>query len=129
MRTTPLVVVGLAVVLLSGAEAASAFISANTIDERATYKERGRLVRVTGPITCTRGERVAIRVAVRQPATAARGAGPVERPVHGQGPALAGQGARPPWDPLRERPRPCLRRRKDAEQDRASPTAADGASA
>lgn len=72
MRTTPLVAVGLAVVLLSGAEAASAFISANTIDERATYKKDGSLLRVSGPIACTRGERVSIRVAVRQPATAAR---------------------------------------------------------
>ena len=72
MRTTPLVVVGLAVVLLSGAEAASAFIAANTIDERATYKKHGTLLRVSGPIACTRGERVAIRVAIRQPATAAR---------------------------------------------------------
>ena len=72
MRTTALVVVGLAVVLLSGAEAASAFLAANTIDERATYKKYGKLLRVTGPIACTRGERVAIRVAIRQPATAAR---------------------------------------------------------
>jgi pimeloyl-ACP methyl ester carboxylesterase len=71
MRATPLVAVGLAVVLLSGAEAGSAFISANTIDEHATYKERGTLVRVTGPIACTRGERISISVAVRQPATAA----------------------------------------------------------
>jgi hypothetical protein len=38
MRTTPLVVVGLAVVLLSGAEAASAIITAKTIDERATLR-------------------------------------------------------------------------------------------
>jgi pimeloyl-ACP methyl ester carboxylesterase len=68
MRTTPLV---LAVALLFEAEAAGAFISANTIDGHATYKKRGDLVRVTGPIACTRGERVAIRVAVRQAATAA----------------------------------------------------------
>jgi pimeloyl-ACP methyl ester carboxylesterase len=72
MRTTPLVAVGLAVVLLSGAEAASAFISANTIDEHATYTKDGTLLRVTGPIACTRGERISISVAVRQPATAAR---------------------------------------------------------
>jgi pimeloyl-ACP methyl ester carboxylesterase len=71
MRTTPLVAVGLAVVLLSGADAASAFISANTIDEHATYKKDGSL-RVSGPIVCTRGERVSISVAARQPATAAR---------------------------------------------------------
>jgi hypothetical protein len=60
-------------VLLFGAQAASAFISANTIDELTTYRQGGGLVRVTGPIACTRGERVAIRVVVRQPATAARG--------------------------------------------------------
>ena len=69
-----LVVVGLAVVLLSGADA-SAFISGNTIDELATYKERGRVVRVTGPIACTRGERVAISVVVSQAQTAARARG------------------------------------------------------
>ena len=72
MRRTGLMALGLAVVLLFGAEAASAFIAANTIDERATYEKHGRLLRVSGPIACTRGERVAIRVAVRQPATAAR---------------------------------------------------------
>jgi alpha-beta hydrolase superfamily lysophospholipase len=71
MRTTPLLIVGFAIALLFGAEAASAFISANTIDRHASYKEGGGLVRVTGPIICTRGERVAIRVAVRQPAPAA----------------------------------------------------------
>ena len=71
MRTTALVVVGLAVVLLSGVDA-SAFVSANTIDELATHHKRGGLVRVTGPIACTRGERVAIEVAVNQPGTAAR---------------------------------------------------------
>ena len=75
MRTTPLVVVGLAVALLFGAETASAFISSNTIDERATYKKDGRLVGVSGRIACTRGERVAIRVAIRQSATAARSRG------------------------------------------------------
>ena len=72
MRTTPLVALGLAVVMLAGADAASAFLSANTIDELATHKKHGRLVRVTGPIGCTRGERVSISVGVRQPATAAR---------------------------------------------------------
>jgi pimeloyl-ACP methyl ester carboxylesterase len=63
---------GLVVVLLSGAEAASAFIAANTIDEHAAYKKHGRLLRVSGPISCTSGERISIRVTVRQPATAAR---------------------------------------------------------
>ena len=72
MRTTPLVVAGLAVVLLGGGEAANAFIATNTIDELATHKKDGRLVRVTGPIGCTQGERVSITVGIRQPATAAR---------------------------------------------------------
>jgi pimeloyl-ACP methyl ester carboxylesterase len=73
MQRTPLVLVGLAVVLLlSGADAASAFLTANTIDERATHKNDGRLLRVTGPIGCTRGERVSISVAVSQPGTATR---------------------------------------------------------
>ncbi len=40
MRSTPLVAFGLAVVLLCGAEAASAYLAANTIDERATYEKR-----------------------------------------------------------------------------------------
>jgi hypothetical protein len=66
------VVAGVAVALLAGAEAASALIATNTIDELATHKADGRLVRVTGPIACMRGERVSIRVVVRQPATAAR---------------------------------------------------------
>jgi pimeloyl-ACP methyl ester carboxylesterase len=70
-RLTLLLVVGLAAVLLSGADSASAFISANTIDERAGYRKGGGLVRVTGPVRCTRGERVSIGVAVRQRATAA----------------------------------------------------------
>jgi pimeloyl-ACP methyl ester carboxylesterase len=72
MQRSPLVLVGLAALLPSGAETASAYISANTIDKLATHKNDGRLVRVTGPIGCTRGERVSIRVAVSQPATAAR---------------------------------------------------------
>jgi pimeloyl-ACP methyl ester carboxylesterase len=75
MRTTPLVVVGLAAVLLFGAEAAGAFVSGNTIDGLATYKQGGKLVRVTGPIACTRSERIAIRVATRQAETAARAGG------------------------------------------------------
>jgi alpha-beta hydrolase superfamily lysophospholipase len=70
MRRTLLVIVGLAAVLLSGVDA-SAFISANTIDERATYKKHGRLLRVSGPIRCTRGERVSIRLTVSQVGTVA----------------------------------------------------------
>jgi pimeloyl-ACP methyl ester carboxylesterase len=72
MRSKGLMALALVVVLLCGAEAASAFISANTIDEHATYKKHGSLLQVSGPLRCTRGERISIRVTVRQPATAAR---------------------------------------------------------
>jgi pimeloyl-ACP methyl ester carboxylesterase len=72
MRRTGLVAVGLALVLLSGAEAASAFLAANTIDERAIYERHGRVLRVSGPIDCTRGERISIRITVTQSATGAR---------------------------------------------------------
>jgi pimeloyl-ACP methyl ester carboxylesterase len=72
LRRTALLVIGLAIVLLSGAEAASALVSANTIDERATYTKHGRLARVGGPIRCTRGERLSVGFAMSQPATAAR---------------------------------------------------------
>lgn len=65
-------VAGVAFALLAGAEAASALISSNTIDQLATHKQDGRLVRVTGPIACTRAERISIRVSVHHPATAAR---------------------------------------------------------
>ncbi len=71
MRTC-LLALGLGVAMLGGADAASAFLSANTIDDLATHKARGKLVVVNGPIRCTRGERVSISVVVRQPATAAR---------------------------------------------------------
>jgi pimeloyl-ACP methyl ester carboxylesterase len=72
MRRTALLIVGISLGLLSGADAASAFITGNTIDELATGKQHGRLVRVTGPIACTRGERIAIRITVAQPVTEAR---------------------------------------------------------
>jgi pimeloyl-ACP methyl ester carboxylesterase len=75
MRRTGPMALALVVAVLGGAEAASAFLTANTIDELATYKKHGRLVRVTGPIACTRGERVSIRVTVTQRATAARARG------------------------------------------------------
>jgi hypothetical protein len=64
-----------AVALLAGAGTANAVIASNTIDELVTHKRAGRLVRATGPIGFTRGERIAITVAVRQPATAARAGG------------------------------------------------------
>jgi pimeloyl-ACP methyl ester carboxylesterase len=72
MKRTGVMALGLVIVLLSGADAASAYLSGNTIDDLATHKKHGRLVRVTGLIACTRGERVSIRVTVRQPATAGR---------------------------------------------------------
>jgi hypothetical protein len=65
-------VLGLAVVMLFGADAASGYLSGNTIDRYATYKDDGTRVRVTGPIGCTRGERVSIRVTVTQSATGTR---------------------------------------------------------
>ncbi len=69
-----LFIIVLGAIAVCGTEAASAFISANTIDAHATYKQDGARVRVTGPIGCTGGERVAIRVTVTQAATGA-GAG------------------------------------------------------
>ncbi|MGH2989684.1 MAG: hypothetical protein ACRDMA_07440 [Solirubrobacterales bacterium] len=72
MIRTPLVAVGFAAVLLCGAEAASAFLTANTIDAHATYTRDGARVRATGPIGCTREERISIRVTVTQSASGAR---------------------------------------------------------
>jgi hypothetical protein len=69
---TPLAIAGLAASLLCGADTASAYIAANTIDRHATYKRDGTRVRTTGPIGCTRGERVSITVTVTQAATVAR---------------------------------------------------------
>jgi hypothetical protein len=68
------VVAGLTVALLAGADAASAVIATNTIDELATHKD-GSLVWVTGPIACTRGERISITVTIRQAAIGARARG------------------------------------------------------
>lgn len=67
-----LLVVGFAALTLWGADAASAFVSANTIDGQATHTRGGARVRATGPIGCTSGERVSIRVTVTQAATGAR---------------------------------------------------------
>lgn len=66
-----LIAVGLAIVLLTAAGAASAFVSANTIDRQATLRADGERVRVTGPIGCSAGERVSIGVTVTQGATEA----------------------------------------------------------
>ena len=43
----------------------------NTIDPVVTVTDRGRLLIVTGPITCTRGERAFLRVTVSQRTTGA----------------------------------------------------------
>ena len=119
---------GLAAVLLSGAEASSAFLAVNTIDEHATYKKHGTLVRVSGPIACTRGERISIRITVTQPTTTARArsrwkgrcTGKLRHWRAGRAPGVG----------------PALRTAADAralsqrrELDRASPTRGDGASA
>jgi hypothetical protein len=58
---------------------ALAKISFNTIDPLATLTDRGRLVIATGPITCTRGERVYLRVTItqRESGAVAEGRGPV----------------------------------------------------
>jgi hypothetical protein len=67
-----LAIAGLTASLLFGADAAGAAISVNTIDRHATYSQDGAKVRSTGPIGCTRGERVTIRVTVTQASTGAR---------------------------------------------------------
>jgi dienelactone hydrolase len=67
-----LAIAGVAASLICGADAASAFITANTIHQHATYTQDGARVRASGPIGCTRGERVSIRVTVAQAATRAR---------------------------------------------------------
>ena len=69
---TQLLVAGVAALTLGGADAASAYIAANTIDGRATHTNDGARVRETGPIGRTRGERVSIRVTISQAATGAR---------------------------------------------------------
>jgi hypothetical protein len=78
-RSSPSIIVAIAA--LAGAlavcvaAAAHAGIALNTIDDRATHARNGAQVRTSGPIACTQGERVTIRVGVRQPATGARARG------------------------------------------------------
>jgi len=67
-----LLVVGFAAFAFCGADAASAYVSANTIDGQATYTQDATRVRATGPIGCTSGERVSIRVTVTQAAIGVR---------------------------------------------------------
>ncbi len=100
MLRTPLL---LAALLLTAAEPASAFVTANTIDRHTTSTRAGAQLRVTGPIGCTPGERIAIAVTVTQPATARAGAQALEGPLHRRAPALAGPGAHPQRRALRDR--------------------------
>jgi pimeloyl-ACP methyl ester carboxylesterase len=72
LMARPLLLCGLVAALIVGAEPATAFITGNTIDRDATYTKHGRLLRLSGPIGCTRGERVSIRITATQSATAAR---------------------------------------------------------
>src|SRR5215470_5613255 len=60
---------------LCAAPAAHAGVSLNTIDKHATYDQDGARVRVSGPIGCTRGERIAITIRVSQATTGARARG------------------------------------------------------
>jgi pimeloyl-ACP methyl ester carboxylesterase len=61
--------------LLCTASAAHAGIALNTIDRNVTHARDGAHVRATGPIGCTRGERIAITLRVSQAATGARARG------------------------------------------------------
>jgi pimeloyl-ACP methyl ester carboxylesterase len=61
--------------LLCAASAAHAGIALNTIDRNVTHARDGAHVRATGPIGCTRGERIAITLRVSQAATGARARG------------------------------------------------------
>jgi hypothetical protein len=71
-RKTCLSVAGFAALALCGAPGAQAGVALNTIDGHVTYTRGGALARSTGPIGCTRGERIAITVTVSQAATGAR---------------------------------------------------------
>jgi predicted ester cyclase len=64
-----------AALALCAAPGAQAGIALNTIDDRVTYREDGGHVRASGPIGCTRGERITIRVGISQAATGARARG------------------------------------------------------
>ena len=70
-----LLVVGVSALALCAAQAVEAGVSFNTIDEHATYTQDGARVRASGPIGCTRGERITIRVSISQAATEARARG------------------------------------------------------
>ena len=65
------VAIGLTVVGGFGAHAAFARITANTIDPVAIVADNGRDVIVTGPLSCTAGDRAYLRVTVTQRSTGA----------------------------------------------------------
>jgi hypothetical protein len=67
----------------------------NTIDKQATYEQDGAQVRASGPIGCTRGERITIRVSVRQAGDGSADTRELDGALHGRGPALAGAGPGP----------------------------------
>jgi hypothetical protein len=60
-----------AALALCAAPAAHAGVALNTIDDLATYRDEGALVRATGPIGCTRGERITITARISQATTGA----------------------------------------------------------
>lgn len=70
--TARVLIGAVAALTLWGADPAGAFIAANTIDGQSTYTAGGMRVRATGPIGCTSGEHLSIRVTVTQPAIGAR---------------------------------------------------------
>jgi hypothetical protein len=57
----------------------------NTIDPVAVVSDNGRQLRVTGPIECTLGERVYVRVTVTQRATGAASEGITRLQCEGEG--------------------------------------------
>jgi hypothetical protein len=65
------VAIGMTVVGGFGAQTAFARVTANTIDPVAIVADNGRDVIVTGPISCTAGERAYLRVTVTQRSTGA----------------------------------------------------------
>jgi hypothetical protein len=82
--TTRLLGVGVAALFLCAAQTAYPIIATNTIDRHVTYRSGGASVRVSGPIGCARGERIAIRVTVIQAASDALASGRWQRRCTGQ---------------------------------------------
>ena len=125
---TRLLAAGVVALTLGGADTASAFISANTIDDHATYKQRRQAG--AGDRTDRVHARRARRHQGRRPPAGDRGPRPepVEGPVHGRGPALAGQGARSRRRPASRTAAAGSARSRPREAALASPTGGDGAS-